>query len=263
MMDGEGYAGHSTGINALFGKVGLECEWARTRKSHENRYLYFNPQVKLRISAKEGSEVSKYSYLTGGFYHFQAIKNSTFTGRGENLRYPHWDTLEGALTFNTYDVFTKQKSSFFQLGFESVAEKHLDVQGFVYYINPINWVILAVSEGDVEEIDYTRTIRFSLFAAPPGWLTLGQTGTSMRSSGYVPPNYPAENVILDPVGKNMIGARLALQWTTLKVGSSFGLEMTLIPGQFSIPGVYGRNFPDDNIFIKANFGIAIGTSENN
>lgn len=264
MMDGEGYAGHSIGLNLLYQKMGFELEWARTRKKHDNRYWYINPQAKVLLNKKERTETSKYTYLTLGFNHFWALKPTTFNARAEQLTYPPWDTLEGALVYNEYKVLGKQKSTFIQLGIERVAEKHVEVQGIKYYlINPVTWVVVAVIGGPITELDYTRTFRLSLFAAPPGWLRIEQIGHEPVAGGSLPPGYPAQKIVLDPVGKNMLGLRMGWQWTTLKFGSSFGLEMTMVPGVFSIPGVYGRNFPDDNIFIKANFGLAIGSSDNN
>lgn len=269
MMDAEGYAGHSTGFNGLTGKFGFEVDYGKSRKVHENRYTYINPQMKFLLGAREESEVSKYTYLTLGMMRFVANKDLTFTGRGENLQPPYWDTMEAAQTYNEYHLQTKWKTTALQIGIERVTEKHLDeawMGSYVPILNPVGMVVgwfWNDAPGEAH-FDFTRTFRFSVFAAPPNWLQMERTGFEPAGGKYLIGDMPKENIVTDPTMKNLVGCRMGWLWTSLKpVGSSFGIEMTMLPGVFSIPGVYGRGFPDDNIYIKVNLGLAIGGSEKN
>lgn len=268
MVDGTGYPGHSMDLNILRGKLGFEVDYGKTRKVHNERYAYINPQLKFQFSSKEKSEASKYHYFTAGYMGFDLNKNYTYTGRGENLSPPYWDTLEGAQTYNEYHIKALMRTRAIQIGYEKVTEKH--VSGVAHrktaILNPWGYVIgwIVSDEGSSYQLDYTRTFRFSLFAAPPGWLWLEQKDVEPAPGTYTKGLHPDEKVIMEPVVKNLVGARISVLWTSLKpVGSSFGLEMAMLPGVFNVPGVYGRGFPDDNIYIRVNFGFSIGNSEKN
>lgn len=268
MLDAEGYNGHSTGFNVLNKKYGYELEYARTGKRFDSRYFYINPQFKVRISTKEKKEVSTYKYLTFGLHRFTVTKDNTYYGRGENLHSPYWDTLESAKTYNEYHLKATMKTTCLQLGFEKVKEKHLRGVAFAVspILNPFGMIIgwITTGKGEPYKLDFTRTFRFSLFAAPPGWLKLEQRDYEPAGGEYLKNMLPTEKVIIEPLMKNLVGCRIGVLWTSLKsVGSSFGLEMTMVPGIYNIPGVYGRNFPDDNIYIRANFGISLGNSSKN
>jgi|GEM_PF-3696931 len=267
MMDGEGYAGHSFGANILYKKFGFEIEYAKTGKKHENRYDYLNPQIKVQFANKEDGETSKYKYFTFGFLQFHAIKNTTFYGRGENLQPPYWDTLESAQTYNDYHLSAKTNTNAIQIGFEKVTEKHLTGVAFshIAIVNPAGMIIgWIIGDGDDYNLDFTRTFRFSLFAAPASWSGVKILSSEPAAGAYLASQISNEKVIMEPVSKNLIGARIGWTWTTLKpFGSSVGIEMTMVPGVFNRPGVYGWGFPDDNIYIKVNFGLAIGNSDKN
>jgi hypothetical protein len=58
-----------------------------------------------------------------------------------------------------------------------------------------------------------------------------------------------EEVVLEPTLVNLVGFKMAYVKTSLKpVGSTIGLEVAMLPGVFNRPGVYGMDFPDDNIY---------------
>lgn len=268
MMDAQGYPGHSTGFNILNKKFGYELEYARTGKRYDNRYLYINPQFKILMNKKEKSSVSSYNYLTSGFHRFTAIKNGTYSGRGENIKPPYWDTLENAKTYNEYHIMATMKTNCIQLGYEGVKEKHLRGVAFskIPILNPFGMIIgwISSEKGDLYKLDFTRTFRFSLFAAPPGWIKLEQTDYEPSGGEYLKNQFPQENVVIEPLMKNLVGCRLGILWTSLKpFGTTLGFEITMVPGVFNIPGVYGRSFPDDNIYIRANFGMSLANSSKN
>ncbi|NUM32008.1 MAG: hypothetical protein HUU47_06760 [Bacteroidetes bacterium] len=268
MLDAHAYNGHSTGFNILNKKFGYELEYARTGKRFESKYLYINPQFKIKLSAKEKSQVSTYNYFTIGFHHFTVTKDWTYYGRGENTQKPYWDTLETAKTYNEYLFKTKMKTTCLQVGIENVKERHLRGVAFPIspIVNPFGMIIgwITTGKGEPYKLDFTRTLRFSIFAAPPGFIKLEKRGYEPLGGSYLKDQLPNENVVIEPLMKNLIGCRLGILWTSLKsVGSSFGLEITMVPGIYNIPGVYGREFPDDNIYIRANFGISLGNSSKN
>ncbi|MCC6722320.1 MAG: hypothetical protein IT243_08960 [Bacteroidia bacterium] len=268
MMDAESYPGHSFGFNILNGKFGYELDYARTGKRFDNRYFYINPQFKILFNKKEKSQISTYRYATVGFYRFTAIKNGTYSGRGDKLQSPYWDTMENAKTYNEYNVMAKMKTSFMQMGYESVKEKHIKGVAFskMPILNPFGMIIgwISSEKGEPYKLDYTRTFRFSIFATAPNFIELEQTGYEPLGGEYLKNEMPKENIIIEPLMKNLVGCRLGVLWTSLKpYGTTLGFEISMVPGIYNIPGVYGRNFPDDNIFIKANFGMSLANSSKN
>lgn len=268
IIDGTGYSGQSIGMNIIVEKLGFEVDYGFSRKKREDRYNYFNPKVKYQFKdKKKGREAHAYHYFSLGFNQFTAIKNNTFWGRSESLLPPYWDSTETAQTYHEYRAITETQSKMIEFGYEKITEKNVSGVAFskTAVIDPFGTIIgwIAGTDGSSYELNYTRTFRFSLFGGPKSWMKIKSIGYEKSGSSGAILSPDSESVKLETTLVNLVGCRIGYTWTTLKpFGSSLGFEMALIPGVFNRHGVYGVGFPDDNIYIKMNLGIAIGYTKN-
>lgn len=260
-IDANGLLVNSIGINALAGKYGAEIEFLATRESRLGKFILLNPQLKYLFSKKKGSEVSKYRYITLGFNYLNMSKDS-YVGRSKQFQPPYWDSTLPALTYATYNLNTLHTSNYMQVGYEKVTEIHYSVDGWsiVKIVDPFGRVLGSYeSKGKGADFNYTRTFRLSLFATTPTMME-HKIKQAFRSETLIKFN-DVDEIVMEPTPKNLFGLRMGLLWTSLGIiGTTFGIEMSLVPGDFSRFGVYGRNFPDDNIIIRANFGLSFGNS---
>lgn len=265
-LDNQSRYGKSYGFHTLFGPIGFDADYAFSKPGNQWNFSYFNAGMKIRFYEREDD---RNHYFRLGVLQFNYNQDYAFQAVDPILRPPTWDSSEASQTYWDYNVLGNSKMRALEIGYERIREVHTENEGlrFVSWVtNPVGQIIGWIGEpnGHTTYTDLTSAWKISLYVSHPSLMSFDPTGFQSAGNSSAPIVPASANYVIEPRMRNLMGFRIQyLVQSTKLLGWSLGIETGMMPGYFNIPGVYGRGFPDDNIYFKINMGIEVGYSNKN